>query len=53
MKERALKKISGRIFMVRLLGNDASDEGCLIQTRTIRRLDSVRETIDLTRVPAG
>jgi hypothetical protein len=36
-----------------LLGNDASNEGCLIQTRTIRRLDTVRETIDLTRVTAS
>jgi hypothetical protein len=53
MKERALKKISGRIFMVRLLGDDASNEGCLIHSRTIRRLDSARETIALTRVPAG
>ena len=31
MKERALKKTCGRIFMVRLLGNDASDMSCLIQ----------------------
>jgi len=39
--------------MVRLLGDDASNEGCLIQSLTIRRLDSARETIALTRVPAG
>jgi hypothetical protein len=53
MKERAPKKISGRIFMVRLLGDDASNAGCLIHSRTIRRLDSARQTVALTRVPAG
>ena len=36
-----------------LLGNDASSDDCPIQARTVRRLDSARETIDLTRVPAG
>jgi hypothetical protein len=48
MKERALKKINGRILMVRLLGNNASNAGGLSQTRPIRRLDSTREIIALT-----
>jgi hypothetical protein len=43
MKERALKKTRDRMFMVRLLGNNASNEGCPIQSRTIRRLDSTKE----------
>jgi hypothetical protein len=52
MKERVLREISDRNFMVRLLGNDASNEGCLIQIQTVPSLDSARENTALTGVLA-